>query len=56
LLSQGFTLGYSHIAPPGRDIFIAMLSQGFTLGYSHIAPPGRNPVPFNRGFAAWIDF
>jgi hypothetical protein len=43
--SQGFTLGYYHLAPPGRDISIALLSQGFTLGYSHIAPPGRKPVP-----------
>ena len=58
--SQGFTLGYYHIAPQGRDISIALLSQGFTLspqrvkiarwgpralGYFHIAPPGRKPVP-----------
>ena len=40
--SQGFTLGYFHIAPMGRDIFIALRSQGFTLGYFHIAPPGQD--------------
>ena len=43
ILTQGFTLGYSHIAPPGLEIFLRMHSQDgalLVLGYYPFLPTG----------------